>query len=66
MGKVVTLGFLNAGAAEAVQPGVIKSARYARGSQVKRGALYTPASAQASTRCVISLGKNAAILWCEP
>jgi hypothetical protein len=63
MGKVVTLNFLPTGAAEANQPGVGKSARYARGSQVKRGALYTPANAQASTRCVVSSGKNAAILW---
>ncbi|WP_201164581.1 MULTISPECIES: hypothetical protein [unclassified Pseudomonas] len=66
MGKVITLGFLSEVPPWADQPGVVRSARYAKGSQVKRGALYNPANAQASTHRVFSSAKSAAFLWDLP
>ena len=70
-GKVITLDFsdlwrFDGARPVAYQPGVDESARYARESQIKRGALYTLADAQASTRCVLPEEKNAAVLRYSP
>ncbi|MDZ5602119.1 hypothetical protein SJI00_04900 [Pseudomonas sp. RP23018S] len=61
MGKVVTLIYWTQHR-RGGQLEISKIARGAKGSQIKRGALYTPANAQTSTRRVLSGKKSATIL----